>query len=108
MKLFRYEDRVYSTCEISPSGSERYGTTPVRLECHEFEVIKETPCGFWIDWIFSKKWVSKTSRKRFAYPTKEQAKASFRIRKERQIQIHQTIINRANEALALLNHPAYA
>lgn len=101
MKLFRYEDKVYSTCEISPSGAETYSTTPVRLELEEYEVVKQTQCGFWIDWAFSKKWVSNAGKKRYAYPTKELALKSFRFRKERQISIHQKIIKRAIQALRL-------
>lgn len=101
MKLYRYEDRVYSTCEIDPGGGEHYGATPVRLECLEFEVVSETKCGFWIIWPFEKKWVSNKSKKRFAYPTKEMALHSFRIRKRRQISIYTNRLHRAQEALAL-------
>ena len=34
-----------------------------------------------------KRWVSMTSKKRFAHATIEEAKASYRLRKARQIQI---------------------
>jgi len=56
---------------------------------------KETPCGYWItkdhpdnEYQFlhrgeKRRWVSKTTRKRFAYPTKEQAMYNYIKRKER-------------------------
>lgn len=100
-KLYRYEDRVYSTCSIDPGGGEHYGTTPVKVELSEFEVKKETPCGFWIGCGFSKKWVSKTSRKRFAHPSRELALDSFKKRKTVQLRIYEARAKRAREALGL-------
>lgn len=53
---------------------------------------KETKCGWWIvqnNWkgeIIARKWVSSSARKRFAYPTKEEALNSLYHRKKRQIQ----------------------
>ena len=66
----------------------------VRLEV--FRVIKETPQGYWVasqyapNWLSPDelrkrkhaKWVSKTSRKRYCYPTVEAAIRSFKRRKE--------------------------
>ena len=58
----------------------------------EFISIKETPCGYWIRPIHGgymdiwKKWIPKVSRKRFAYPTQQEALNSFIIRKKRQLQ----------------------
>ena len=43
--------------------------------------------------------MSKTSRKRFAYPTKEQAKESFAARKRRQIVILKFQLRNAEFAL---------
>lgn len=101
MNLYRYEDRVYSTVSFGVNGGEEYGVTPVQLSLMEFDVISETPCGYWIIWPMEKYWVSKTAKKRFAYPTKEEALRSFRKRKERQISIYSARLKRAKEALAL-------
>ena len=101
MKHYRYEDRVYSTCSISVSGNETYGTTPVKLECYDFEVIKETLCGYWISFASTKKWVSKTSGKRYAYPTKQQALEGFLRRKSTQIKIYSAKLARAQTAVVL-------
>lgn len=98
--VYRYEDRVYSTCSIDAGGWESYGTTPVRLELLEYEILKETPCGYWISSGFSKRWIEKR-RGHFAFTTKAQALESFKMRKYRQIGIHEARIARAREALRL-------
>lgn len=65
---------------------ENYGSTVMVIE---YELIKETPCGYWIlDKAREKnRWVSKTAKKRYAYPTVNQALWSFYKRKEKQISI---------------------
>lgn len=69
----------------------------------EFRTLKETPCGFWIyqisDWRNNKRWVSKTSRKRYAYPTVEEALDSYLIRKRKQIGYAEDTIERANDMI---------
>ena len=69
-----------------------YGT---RVELHIYKSIKKTQCGHWIiekgnrylKCIHKKRWISNTSKKRYAYPTKAEAINSFMIRKMRQIEI---------------------
>jgi len=101
---------------MTPQAFYRYDSYPVyesRVRVYEsqFKLLKETPCGYWIvdryyrdelvHWTGSvKKWVSKTSRKRFAYPTKEEAMTSFKARKNRQISILKYQIKNAEQALA--------
>lgn len=70
----------------------------VELRLYEYEVIKETPCGYWVPrWsgyghgiqdlpLNCCRWVSKTAMKRFCYPTKAEAYVSFRKRKARYLQ----------------------
>lgn len=61
-----------------------------RLELRSFKVSKETPCGYWIllyDGFTDKKWVGKTTTKRFAYTTPEDALVGFMYRKKRQIRL---------------------
>lgn len=72
--LYRYVDY--------PGGD--YSDHLFRL--YAFRVLRETPCGFWIREHYTgrERWVSKTSRKRYAYPSIEEAEESFRIRKTRQ------------------------
>lgn len=63
-----------------------------------FRVIKETPKGYWVASQYAPcglslggmrkrkfaKWVSKSSRKRYCYPSIEEAIRSFKLRKEAQ------------------------
>ena len=81
MKLYRY-DRG-----LSWGGR-------IKIDLSEYSVIKETPCGYWIPRYSTsyyrddeKRWVSNCTRKRFAYPTKEEALKSFVARKNRQVKI---------------------
>lgn len=93
MKLYRYEDVAHAT--------EFKWDLDVRVYLHEYPVKKETRKGYWIDECFGNlKWVSKTSRKRFAHPTIEEARKSFRKRKERQIAILTARLKRAKAALS--------
>jgi hypothetical protein len=87
--LYRVVDSLQSTGEGYPSR--------VGVSIHSFEIEKETPCGYWI----GSRWVSKTSKKRFAHPTKAEAIISFRKRKERQISILTAQLRQAHEALEI-------
>ena len=101
LKFYRYEDVQY---EDGPRIMERL-----------YYLVRETPCGYWIstrrhyneadegEWFFNiderKRWVSKTSIKRWAYPTKEEAMANFKARKRRQIDILEYRLIRAKKSL---------
>jgi|SRR5690554_1297699 len=83
MKLYRYEDAL---------GYDA-------LECRlvEFKVIRETEKGYWFveSWLTnkafesmaerSKRWVSKDARKRYCYPSKDEAWESYVIRKQKHL-----------------------
>lgn len=93
-KFYRFEDVHYED-----------GT---RVFKREYSFIKETPCGYWIEdhsWPFElsnqRWWVSKTSRKRFAYPSEEQAIESFVARKRQHIRYTKMRLVRAKEAYKL-------
>ena len=82
MKFYRYEDVHY---EDGP-----------RIQLYEFDLLRETPKGYWIIPKYTlfdveeeedKIWVSKTARKRYAYPTKEEALEGFYHRKRRYAEI---------------------
>jgi hypothetical protein len=93
MKFYRYEAVQYAT--MGDDGEYTSSSLPnPKLEVREYDLLKETPKGYWIgygslgynryNW---KKWVSKTSKKRFAYPTKEEALTNFIKRTEKRIGI---------------------
>lgn len=90
MKLYRIES---SPCED--------GRTFIHV--HEYEVVKETPKGYWImlsNFDVTRRWVPKISQKKFACSTVKSAMESFVARKKRQIKILQAQLDRAKSAFA--------
>lgn len=98
MKFYRYHDYQ------SHNG--------INIDLSEFELLRETKCGYWIipmcfvDYSNIKtvekvkRWISKTSSKRFAYPTKKEAAGNLICRKRKQIKHSEYFMNRAKEALS--------
>jgi hypothetical protein len=94
MKFYRYEAIEYAQMD-SDTGEyiDRVFPNP-QLHVNEYDLLKETPKGYWIGYgslgvsMYNwKKWVSKTSRKRFAYPTKEEALENYIKRTEKRLKI---------------------
>lgn len=90
----------------------------VRLYLESFRIVKHTPKGYWIgtDYMIegygfdksgeyqgSKKWVSKVSRKRYAYPTKDEALRAYIMRTARYASILQARLDHALGGLKLGN-----
>lgn len=71
----------------------------VRFDISEFLVLRHTPKCVEIDNWGMKKFVLKNARKRYAYPTKELAKESFIIRKQKQIGHLKNQLKHAERAL---------
>ena len=89
MKLYRVEND-FSTEYFS------------KLYISEFDVIKETPKGYWCLVWDKRKFILKGSNgKRYAYVTKKDALNGFIKRKERQILINKTYIERAKLGIEL-------
>lgn len=96
MKFYRYEAIEYGNTDMDGEYVSPPYPNP-RLELYYYDSIKETPKGYWIsnfpyndlsNWKYIwKKWISKTSKKKFAYPTKEEALTNFIKRTERRIKI---------------------
>lgn len=76
MKLFRYTDRLNDDHPL--------------ITLHELEVIRETPCCWVIHRLegypaCGERKVFKNARVSYAYPTVDLARASFEIRKNKQL-----------------------
>jgi hypothetical protein len=91
MKFYRYE-----TVEYAVHGMDGELVSPLfpnpKLELRDFDLIKETPKGYWIggksfEHIIWKKWMSKTSKRRYACPTEKEALDNFILRTEKRIKI---------------------
>jgi len=98
MTLYRYHDVQYGSAD----DFDRVSPGRVEIRCLTFETDRETPKGWWLRNPYGKqKWVPKTGRKRFAYPTKDEAWESFQCRKRMQVWRCQEGLKRATVALAL-------
>lgn len=112
MKMFRVVARTIN--EFGFQGELYF--TDFQLKYEEYPVIRETPKGYWIEidrkhishmdyeeeqTISIEKWVSKTSLKRYAYPTKEEALQNYIARKNRQINILNRQLKDAKDCLDL-------
>ena len=96
--LYRFEAVHYSP------GCDEYGDVldgqgPIELYLRTYKVLKETPCGAWIDVNFERKFVNLKANKKFACVTEKDAKISFIARKRRQIRI---LTNQLEDAKAEL------
>lgn len=91
------------------------GEDGARLHLTEMHLYKETPKGYWVSqypsvprvldktlrkWNYIR-WVSKTSRKRYCYPTRKEALTSFIARTERRLVILRSQISTCEEALEM-------
>jgi len=94
-QLYRYVDIKYADYDFGPS-------TDVRL--HTFRITKTTAKGVWIDNHGKKKFVLLHGKKRFAYPTEEEALTSFIARKEMQQVILESQLKHVGNALRIAEH----
>ena len=83
-----------------------YGTVD-NLVLREFTLAKETPGGYWISLglhsISKDKWISKSSKKRYAYPTKEEALINYIKRTEKRLRILESQIKLCKTGLSQAN-----
>lgn len=110
MEFYRYELRSYCSMETEPC-SPKYSCSlgsfsHTKLELNIYNLIKETPKGYWIAYGNSyfygnKRWISKTSRKRYAYPTKEEALINYIKRTEYRMKILQNQLYNCEDGLKL-------
>lgn len=90
MKFYRYE--AYETPIMDVNGKYCVSKIPnPKIRLIVLYLYKETSKGYWIcednSTMFPEKWVSKTSVKKYAYPTKEEAKLNFVKRTEKRMNI---------------------
>lgn len=70
---------------------------------YSYPVVKYTNKGVWIKVDTDKKFVLLSGKKRFAYPTKEEALYSLKCRKERQLKIIENTKRVANDIINQIN-----
>lgn len=89
MIFYRYEAREYAVLGMDGDYESSPFPNP-KLELREFVLKKETPKGYWIGsehWNLGQRWIPKVSKKRYAYPTKEEAMINFIKRTEKRVGI---------------------
>lgn len=106
-KFFRYEAVQYASKDMNGEYITSEIPNP-SVELRTFYLHKETPKGFWIGYGVPqaglqsyRKWVSKTSRKRYAYPTEKEALTNFITRNIRRIKILQYQIDSCRTAVCI-------
>ena len=77
-----------------------YDSPTPHLRMHKFLVVKETPAGKWINDYGGRRWVSNTTRKRFAHPTEDEAREAYRHRKLAYVRHSRDRLRRAEAELA--------
>lgn len=92
---------TYQDCKEGDLVLYRYEPTPDGLTAYAFPILKKTPCGHIISVYSKNKFVSENTRKRYAYPTIEQALDAFIFRKQKQISILSSQLERAKDLLIL-------
>lgn len=94
MKLYRFSDPL---------------ALPSYLCKEIFEVLHETPKGYWIKYweVRGKKWVPKEGKNLFAFDTEEKALFNYRKRKKRQISILSNRIDYAKRCLEACDNEDY-
>jgi hypothetical protein len=96
MIFYRYKAVVYASMSNDDGDygySKSFSRRPTMV-LSTFNLHKETPKGYWIGYGHPdnglqshSRWVSKTAKKRYAYPTKEEALTNYIKRTERRIGI---------------------
>ena len=83
----------------------RYSNSFGHLVLRDYPVLRETRSGKWARDIFkgTEHWVSGYSKKRFAYPTKEEALINFIKRTECHIRLAECNLELAKESLERAN-----
>jgi hypothetical protein len=103
VKFYRYEDRLLN-------WDYNLDIPTVQINEITFRLVRKTPKGYWIienslrlnHLVIAEElthWVSKTAKKRYAYPTRKKAMENFKTRKGRQIKILKNKLAQAEEAL---------
>ena len=83
MQFYRYESVDYAVSDGFGDFTNSKYPNP-KLELRVFSLDKETPKGYRID---NGKWISKSSKKKYAYLSKEEALKNYILRTERRIKI---------------------
>lgn len=97
---YRYRDVRYAP--PTDEYGDAYGVGRFELVLDSLPVRKRTAKGVWLDWYGTGRFVLLSSRKQFACSTIEEARRSFRARKQKQAGIYRARLRDAEKALDLI------
>ena len=97
--IYRVDSTRFATCMCDEACSHGYD---IRVSIHSYSVFSQTPKGVWLGHFHKDRFVRLSGTKRFAYPTKQEAIASFLARKQRQLSI---LTAQLKEVTRILNIP---
>jgi hypothetical protein len=103
MNFYRYETVQYASLGMDGDYTSSKIPNP-KLELRTYDLIKETTKGFWIGYgeiMHYKRWISKTAKKRFAYPTKEEALNGYITRTKKRMEIMEYQLSSCKMGLGL-------
>ena len=101
-QFFRYEWQEYASHDYDGELIAPLYPNP-KLELRTYDLLKETEKGYWIGYkgFPFKKWIPKKSKRRYAYPTKEEALKNFITRTKRRVNILQRQIECCKISISL-------
>jgi hypothetical protein len=94
--MFRYDTITYAVSDFDFLNRNR-----IEIILNEYQIIKHTKCGVWIDLYGRKKFINTNAVKQYAYDTKHKAMVSFKKRKQKQCKILENQLANAKQALFL-------
>lgn len=98
-KYYRYEDSLVHSWDYE---YETITHSRVVVNLKEFDVIKHTRCGVWLDVFGTKKFVKTKARKRWACPSRREAYESFLARKKKQKRILESQLDRVEQSIHII------
>src|SRR5574343_347231 len=100
-QFFRYEWQEYASHDLDGELIASPFPNP-KLELRIYDLIKETEKGYWIGYKGGtfKKWIPKKAKKRYAYPTRDEALKNFIVRTTRRVSILKRQIDCCNIAIS--------
>tara|TARA_R110000868_G_scaffold202172_2_gene449694 strand:- start:959 stop:1324 length:366 start_codon:yes stop_codon:yes gene_type:complete len=103
LKFYRYKAEQPTSIDIDGEVYVSKLSNP-KMVCQEYDIVKETPKGYWIGWGDTKyKFILKVSKKKYAYPTKEGAMVNYIKRTESRIKILTSQLDFAKASLGVAN-----
>lgn len=105
---YRFEERRYAA-PLDEYENPIPGGSRLVVHLLELPLIKETPKGVWLGWggLGAGRFVLRSAKKRYACPTLEEAKTSFRARKEKQAGIYRARAEDADRAIKMMDSGKY-